>query len=94
MHVQLQENGSSSGPAEGSKPRRWLPLVHAPANSVEPAVVVRLPPKLAHLPKRWALGDRVEVRQPDRCISSCIPQSAGLLFIPCLTPVQHLLQRS
>ncbi len=61
MHVEMQETISSSGPGQGPKPRRWLPLVHAPANGAAPAAVVRLPPKLAHLPKRWAIGERVEV---------------------------------
>ena len=87
MHVKLQETSSSSRPTEGPKLRRWLPLVHAPANGVEPALVVRLPPKLAHLPKRWALGECVEVRHPDHCIIECIPQTPGLLLRRCLTPV-------
>ena len=73
MHVEMQETISSSGPGQGPKPRRWLPLVHAPANGAEPAAVVRLPPKLAHLPKRWAVGERVEVRHSDHCrLSWCI----------------------
>ena len=61
MHVELQENSPSLGSTQVPKPRRWLPLVHAPANGATPAAVVRLPPKLAHLPKRWAVGERVEV---------------------------------
>ena len=61
VHVELQANSSSSASHPAPKSRRWLPLVHAPANGAAPAAVVRLPPKLAHLPKRWAVGERVEV---------------------------------
>ena len=60
----LQQFGSSSQSEQKENSCCWLPLVHAPANGAAPATVVRLPPKPPLLPKRWAVGDRVEVSYP------------------------------
>ena len=90
MHVEMQETISSSGPGQGPKPRRWLPLVHAPANGAAPAAVVRLPPKLAHLPKRWAVGERVEVRLSDYCALKAYPSMIGHPKKPRFMPMRML----
>ena len=61
VHVELSSSLAFSGSDGCPKSRRWLPLVHAPANSAAPAAVIRLPPKAAHVPSSWALGQPVEV---------------------------------
>lgn len=61
VHVELLAGSASSGSQEGPRPRRWLPLVHAPANSAAPAAVLRLPLKHAPTLGSWSPGERVEV---------------------------------
>ena len=89
VHVKLQHIGSSSQSEQKENCCCWLPLVHAPANGAAPAVVVRLPPKPPLLPKRWEVGDRVEVSyrvhlEKEICWKICI--CIGVLEFPAMGP--------
>jgi hypothetical protein len=57
-------------PGSGQKGRTWLPLVYAPANIEQPAVLIRRPLQPARPPvpaAQWSIGDRVEVQGPLYC---------------------------
>jgi len=90
VHVELQHIGSSSQSEQEGHSCCWLPLVHAPANGAAPATVVRLPSKPALLPKKWAVGDRVEVSyrvhlaEKEVCWKICI--CIGVLDFPAMGP--------
>ncbi len=58
--------GGGKGEAAAVKELAWVPLVHAPANTDYPAVLIRQPLQPAAPPTPavdWRVGERVEVSQ-------------------------------